>query len=450
MITNYFCFIFLIKEKKYELLMYDYRSYLDSIHFQTLYPSSFKENSSIIKQKAIGICVNFNFDPDIEGNTLGSILPFYTTINQYIVILTPSPFEKLSNKNLNLFNQFNVTSVLFEKNSSNNNYLLFIKNSFNRTSTVYHINCPDGRSGQSQHICISLCAQLYVQLKIEYLTLRGILYLADDLYFNFDYIFSHPERFSLDEIWTTPWMQSVDIITNDKGHLGNTWWWWKNQPHLWNSFRDFFLSTSNITEQYRKIFQILYGSNKRLAAGTADLLYLPFNDNQLTNFISITNEFINLLPLDMFCEIIFPLLIDTTMALSGHWPFENDRHIHNSSVNRLNNLSVINQMERTHLIKSARDPYSSNNSFRQRPCLFNPDGFIWNHHRQNKQLFEKAIINNTLPMNNLFKPWPYRTEFIHPIKLSNRNQWTFQLWHRGMKKQIEQLKIYQKYKTRVL
>jgi hypothetical protein len=423
------------------------------IHFQALYPSLLKENreeeSILKKQKAIGICVNFNFDPDRGGNTLGSILPFYTTINKYVVILTPSPSHKLSDRNLELFYQFNVTSIPVNNLTSNGSHLSFINDLLNTTSTVYHIECADERSGQLQHKCILLCAQFYALLKVQNSTLQGILYVADDLYFNFGYVFSHPERFPLDEIWTTPSMQLVDIITNDKGRFGNTWWWWKNKPHLWNSFRDFFLSKSKTLQQYQRIFQILYGSNKRLAVGVADLLYLPFADNQLTTFISITNEFMTLLPSDIFCEIIFPLLVDTTMALCGHWPFQNDREMYNSSVNRLNNLSIVNEMERTRSIKSARDPYSLNNSFRQRPCLFNPDGFIWDHNRQNRQLFEIAIINGTVPIAHLSKPWPYRTEFLHPMKLSNAKQWPFQLWHQGMQQQIEQLKKYQKDKKKI-
>ena len=157
-----------------------------------------------------------------------------------------------------------------------------------------------------------------------------------------------------------------------------------------------------------------------------------------------------LLPSDIFCEIIFPLLVDTTMALCGHWPFENDREIYNLSVNRLNNLSIMQQMERTNSIKYPHDLYSLNNSFRQRPCLFNPDGFIWDHNRQNRQLFETAIMNGTAPITHLLKPWPYRTEFLHPMKLSNAKQWAFQLWHQGMQQQIEQLKKYQKDKIAVL
>jgi hypothetical protein len=107
------------------------------------------------------------------------------------------------------------------------------------------------------------------------------------------------------------------------------------------------------------------------------------------------------------------------------------------------------KMERKNSIKDARDPYSMNINFRQRPCLFNPDGFIWDHNRQNRQLFETAIINGTLPITYLLKPWPYRTEFLHPMKLSNANHWLFQLWHQGMQQQIEQLKKYQKDKTRI-
>jgi hypothetical protein len=90
-----------------------------------------------------------------------------------------------------------------------------------------------------------------------------------------------------------------------------------------------------------------------------------------------------------------------------------------------------------------------NNSFRQRPCLFNPDAFIWDHHRQNRQLYQTAIINGTVPITYLSESWPYATEFIHPIKLSNANHWSFQLWHQGMKQQIQFIQSYQKNKRRI-
>jgi hypothetical protein len=450
---SYCWFFILIKKNNNLLYIYDYKTYLDLIHFQSLYPSLSKESREetllIQKQEAIGICVNFNFDPDKSGNTLASILYFYTKINKYIVILTPSTFDKLSDRNINLLNQFNVRSILINHNKSNNVYGSFIDNSLKQTSNVYHMECLDSRSGYLQHKCLLLCAQFYSFVQIKDSNIRGILYLPDDIYFNFGYVFSHPERFSLDEIWTTPWTQLVDIIQNDKGLSGNTWWWWNNKPHLWESFRQFFLSNSTRSEEYRRIFKILYGLNKQLAVAIADILYLPFADNQLKNLILITNELMKDFPSDMFCEIIFPLIVDLTMSISNHWPFQNDREIYNSSVNRLNNLSIIEQMERTNLIKSARDPYSRNIHFRQRPCLFNPDGFIWDQNRQNEYLFYNAIINGTVPQNHLLKPWKYRTEFIHPMKLSNNNHWAFQLWHQGMKQQIEQLKQYQKYKTKI-
>jgi hypothetical protein len=454
-VANCSFFILLIKRNNYPIYLYDNRNSLDLIHFQSLYPSLAKqtpeENFGFKQQTAIGICINFNYDPDQNGYTLASILSFYTKINKHILIITPSLFNKLSNRNLELFYQFNVKSIEINNRTSNNSHLSFINDQLNTTTTLYHIKCTDGRSGQLQHKCMLLCAQFYKFVKAKYSNLRGILYLSDDLYFNFAYVFSHPERFSLDEIWTTPSTQLLDIIRDVNAPSGNRWWWWTNRPQFWNSFRHFFLSKSETHQQYQRIFEILYGPNKRLAIANADLLYLPFADDQLTTFISVTNQFMKFFRSDIFCEIIFSLIIDTTMALSGHWPFQNDQYIFNSSINRLNNLSIIQQMERTtNLIKNARDPYSLNVNYRQRPCLFNPGGFIWDHHRSNRQLFEKAIFNGTVPTTKqFFIPWKHRTEFIHPIKLSKANQWPFQLWHQGIILQIEQLYTYQLYQTKV-
>jgi hypothetical protein len=137
-ITNYCYFVFFIKDNNHLLHLYDDRSHLNLIHFEALYPSLSRENHEeeellLKKQKAIGVCVNFNFDPDSDGNTLGSILSFYTKINKYVVILTPSSFNKFADRNVELFYQYNVTSTLIDNRTTN---------------TVYHIECADGRSGQ--------------------------------------------------------------------------------------------------------------------------------------------------------------------------------------------------------------------------------------------------------------------------------------------------------------
>ena len=451
---TFFYLTFFDKVKFSLKYFYDRKDYLDSIHFQSLYPSleksSNNENSLIKKQEAIGVCVNFNHHPDHNGNTLSSILQYYTIINQYMLILTPTSSNEFSPRNLQLFSQFNVFTIPMKTNLFNENSDRFSSDILERKNTVYHVQCEDGRSGQLQHKCLLLCAQFYSFLQNRYSSLRGILYLADDLYFNFGYVYTHPERFSLDEVWSAPWLQLVDIQTGDKGRLGDTWYWWKAKPHLWTSFADFFLSKSNKSEQYRRIFETLYGPKKRLAVGIADLLYLPFADNQLNTFIKVTKEFLHLFPSDIFCEIIFSLLVDTTMSLQGHWPYLNDQHIYNSSINRLNNLSIMMNMEERKLLKNARDPYSSNDDFRQRPCIFNPDGFIWDQNRQNEMLYKKAIVNGNVPQVYLLKPWPFTTEFVHPMKLSNPNQWSSHLWHQGIQQQILQLKIYQKHRIDAL
>lgn len=372
---------------------------------------SLKINSIIEKQEAIGICVNFNFEPDDEGNSLSSILRYYTIIHRFIVILSPKPFHQFNEIHLNLFRKYNLIQ---QKDLSLSKSL----------DTIYYIECLNQRSGQLQHKCLLLCAQFYDNLKRNnhLINMEGILYLPDDIFLNYSYIFSQRERFPLNEIWTTPWMQKLDLITNDKGQRGNRWFWWKHRPHFWQSFKELFdANSTKLAFEYKQIFEILYGKQKRLAIGIADLIYLPFADHQLNNFISISKYFIEILPSDIFCEIIISLIIDTTMAMSQHWPYENDFFIFNSSVNRLNRLK----------------------SSRMRPCPLNPDGYIWGRNRHNQQLYFNGVFNGIVPLNHLSKPWPFPTEFIHPMKLSNRNHWISHLWHKAMNKQIELLRVFQ-------
>ncbi|CAF1365603.1 unnamed protein product [Didymodactylos carnosus] len=258
------------------------------------------------QQSAIGLCVNFNDDPNVNGTSLFSLLKYYTLINRYIVILTPSVFKGLSVKNQQILRKFNVKQTTTMKRRYN------------------------------EHIILT----------------------------QYDHV---------------------------------------------------------------KPVERLYGFGNIMTQSRADVVYIPFADNQLSTFINITDEILTYLP-KTFCEIIISILIDLTGAVSKHWPYQNDRIQFNSTVNRLNNISIQREMEEKNETTASRYPYNTS-VYQYRPCLLNIRGYII-HQRDYRPVYEAYLTDN-------------KHEFIHPLKLSNTRHWYYRLWHRAMDKQIVDLKHYQ-------
>ncbi|CAF1315869.1 unnamed protein product [Didymodactylos carnosus] len=420
---------------------------LDETHFYKFYPSlkgphakhnnNHTRNSSslpsILRQQAIGICINYNLDPDVNGHSLKSILTYYSLIHQYLVILTPSPLDKLSPMNQKILKQFNVrqTSIVQEPN---NHLLLQQMNTtlqhLNKTN-LYHIECANTTRGYYQYKCISLCAQFGDKLKQSNIlsTLHGVLYLADDVFFNFTQVFANPERYSLDEFWIPSSINYVNVTSGKLGprELRNFWWHYQNG---WQRFCDMF--NKHLPKEYRNVFKILYGPDNVLTTSYADVVYIPFADNQLRMFVKVVSLVMSLYP-EVFCEIIITTLVDLSGSLCNHWPYQNDRAIYNSSVNLLNNITNI---KRTYY---SPDPYNTN-KYKYRPCLLNPDGYIWNAYRRASNSFKIALTTGIFPSYHYSllenESWPEPTEFRHPLKLSDPNSWKSKLWNNAMETQI--------------
>ncbi|CAF1387413.1 unnamed protein product, partial [Didymodactylos carnosus] len=426
---------------------------LDEAHFYKLYPSlkdpqeKNASNSSslplISRQQAIAICINYNYDPDASGHSLKSILTYYSLIHQYLIILTPSPLDKLSRKNQVILKQFNAkqTSVVQQPNKHLLLQQVNITLSHLKQSNLYHVECTNASRGFYQYKCISLCAQFGDRLKQSdiFSTLHGVLYLSDDVFFNFTQVFAHPERYSLDEFWITSSIHYVNLTSGKLGarELRNPWWHYRNG---WERFRKLF--NTDLPKDYRNIFKILYGPDSVLTSSYSDVIYIPFADNQLRTFVKMVALVMSLYP-EVFCEVIITTLVDLSSSLCNHWPYQNDRAIYNSSVNLLNNHT---NMKRSYY---SPDPYNASR-YKYRPCLLNPDGYIWRHYRRASNLFRIAVTTGTFPTyhQNLSKneSWLEPTEFYHPLKLSNPNSWESKLWNDAMKIQIFKFDRLQKCK----
>ncbi|CAF0806746.1 unnamed protein product [Didymodactylos carnosus] len=385
------------------------------------------QNGGMRRQQAIGLCINFNYDPDSNGITLTSILKYYLLIHEYLVIITPSPFHNLSQQNQQILNQSNVSQTTIAKQESNGHLLL-------KTETIavidnhrlFHIECIGVTNGYYQHKCTSLCAQFYQQLPSS--RLKGILYLPDDVFFNYSYVFRHPSYYSLDEFWIPYSSDILDCILNQK----QKWWWW-TVFNYWERYCEFF--TKNLTDSYQHIFETLYGKNKLLAVVPSDIVYIPFADKQLQTFINVTQHIMTLFP-NIFCELALSIIIELTMALCKHWPYQNDRYLFNSTVNLLNNRTRLEQLDVIHL----NNPYNRS-QYQYRPSLLSYNGYIWPPNRDNELDHRIAIYTGIFP-DIVEKQSPNPVEFLHPLKLSKLDSWSYRLWMEAMDVQLKKIKDY--------
>ncbi|CAF1054072.1 unnamed protein product [Didymodactylos carnosus] len=291
------------------------------------------------------------------------------------------------------------------------------------------MECANATNGYYQQKCISLCAQLYEKLskKSQIRTLKGTLYISDDVFFNFSHVFSQPSRYSLSEFWVTGSLELNNYAENKRVE----WRWWYLE-NAWDRLVLVFNRT--LPRRYIKVFETLYGPGKLLTHSRADVVYIPIADNQLSTFIKITDEILTYLP-NFFCEVFITIVADLTGALCKHWPYKNDRIKFKSKANRLNNLKIIKHMENTNQIVHARYPYNTS-VYQYRPCLLNIEGYIFERSRQAKrEILEKFLSKNIY-------------EFVHPFKLSNATSIPYELWHRSMEGQIQKLKHYQQHYNR--
>jgi len=266
------------------------------------------------------------------------------------------------------------------------------------------------------------------------LKLRGVLYLPDDGFFNLILTLNTPHYYSLDEFWISPAALSID--TSKGASQPAAWSWWDHNNNL-NRFHQIFFDNKT----FSNVLNTLYGPNRSMVGALADFAYIPIADNQLVTFVEIVDKIMTIFP-GVFSELIFPVLVDITSALCGHWPYQHDRVYFNSKINLLNNLTHMRNLEEKQQIFHARDPFNTS-EYMRRPCLLNFDGAFWGDQRNSEQLYRQNIFINRPPFAN--RTLKKQIDYIHPMKLSNNKTWPYQLWHEAMNVQIQQLQHYQLY-----
>ena len=409
-------------------------------NFNSLYPARISAvgHSSglpkIEKQKAIGLCINFNHNPDAHATALKSLLMYYTLIYQHVAILTPAPFISLSPANQAILKEYGVKAFDPLKPQSNGHTRINASEDF--TGSLFHLGCTGTQMGYYQYLCASLCSQLFRHLADSRASaqLRGVLYLADDMFFNLTLTLTNPRDYSLDEFWITPGNSFID--GRKLTERSSAWGGWGHNDNF-NRFQQIFFQGKAFSD----VLSTLYGANYSIAAGLADIVYIPMADNQLSTLVDVVDKMTSIFP-GVFSELIFPVLIDIAGALCGHWPYQHDRIYFNSKVNLLNNLTNMRNLEKHRRVLRARDPFNTR-EFILRPCLLNFGGAFWDSQRNSETLYRQAIFSNRATLTNTTRT--ERMEYVHPMKLSNNASWQYLLWREAMTMQIQKLQQYQLY-----
>ena len=394
------------------------------------------ENTSglpkIEKQKDIGLCINFNYNPDTDATALTSLLQYYTLIYQYIAILTPLPFVRLSSANQAILQNYGAMAFGALKPDSNGHTR--INASEKLTGSLFHLGCTGTHRGYYQYLCISLCSQLFQHVANSRADtqLRGVLYLPDDVFFNLTLTLTKPQDYNLDEFWISSPTGFIDARNGTR--KPTAWYWWQHNNNFKRFEQVFFKDKA-----FYDVLSTLYGANFSLVAGLADILYIPMADKQMSTLVDVIDKMMSIFP-GVFGELIFPVLIDVAGALCGHWPYQHDRVYFNSTANQLNNLTNMRNLEKQHKVIRARNPFNTS-EYMLRPCLLNFRGAFWDSERSSEILYRQAIFHSRAALNNTAPT--ERIEYVHPMKLSTSTSWQHRLWREAMDLQIRKLHQYQ-------
>ena len=381
-------------------------------------------STSVIPQQKIGLCINFNYNPDAQANTLRSLLMYYTLMHRYIIIITPSSLSSLSEANQALLYQYNVVTLTSTQVERNQHVRLNLTEKIH--GSLFHVSCTGTNRGIYQQVCISLCAQFFDQQHIP--SMQGILYIPDDIFLNFTMILMNSVYYNFNEFWISPATGLVDATLGKQ--QPSRWYWWHVNDN-WNRLHQTFF----VEKLYSDFLSIIYGPNRLFVSALADILYIPVADNQLKTFINITDIMMTRFP-HAFCEIILPIIVDVASSISGHWPYQHDRILFHSTINRLNNLTNLKKLEKNSKITNAFK-YVNINRYQQRPCLFNVNGSLWGAHRHSEMTYRRMLFTGRSPFFN--DTINNRIDYIHPMKLSSNSTWQYQLWHQAMRIQIQRL-----------
>ena len=264
-------------------------------------------------QQAMAVCINFNFVP--ADNSLWQVLRYHSRLHDRMAVVLPVPFHALSAHQrhwfAHLFPQVHVLEAVEE---------------------------ADGRCQQYSLLrCLEWANSTGALLDGD--EVRGVLYMADDMWFDFYEVLyprsQHPDAlptftnvslfhthltYPLDEFWyPLPVMELNMALEADS--VGNWEWldggrgpYFRFLKHVWRAW----------PQEWRDMLSSVIGTPDTVVTNAvADLVYVPTSRQQLHNLMTVLRHTLYGIPQPEWCvfsEVLLTQLVHLAMMLSGVQP----------------------------------------------------------------------------------------------------------------------------------
>ena len=235
------------------------------------------------RQSRIAVCLQFNYAAD--DHALHALLTYHARLHRHLLLSMPVSAHELSASQRALLAQFPDVTFLY---------------------------CASYR-GYFQYRCLHQCL---VQSRASHPDSAGLLFLADDAWFNFTQSLVQWDKWQADEFWYHSKAYLMDMSLPFKAYYGAF------EPQWFHEQRDYHVrlqrSYYSWPQRYRDALNSVYGEDHVATEALSDVLYVPRADAQMDNLIEVLGEQMG--QVDVWCEVMTAVLVDLAMTLSGHRP----------------------------------------------------------------------------------------------------------------------------------
>ena len=235
------------------------------------------------RQSRIAVCIQFNYAA--EDHSLHVLLTYHARLHHHLMLSMPIRAAELSPSQRALLAQFPDITFLY---------------------------CASYR-GYFQYRCLHQCL---VQSRASHSDSSGMLFLADDAWFNFTQSLVQWDKWLVDEFWYHSKAYLMDMSKPFSAYYGSF------EPQWFHEGRDYHIrlqrSYYSWPQRYRDALNSVYGEDFVATEALSDIVYVPRADSQMDNMIEVLAEQIG--QVDVWCEVMTAVLVDLAMILSGHRP----------------------------------------------------------------------------------------------------------------------------------
>ena len=235
------------------------------------------------RQSRIAVCIQFNYAA--EDHSLHLLLTYHARLHHHLMLSMPIRAAELSPSQRVLLAQFPDITFLY---------------------------CASYR-GYFQYRCLHQCL---VQSRASHTESSGMLFIADDAWFNFTQTLVQWDKWLPDEFWYHSKAYLMDMSKPFKAYYGSfeSQWFHEGRDYHVRLQRSYY----SWPQRYRDALNSVYGQDFVATEALSDILYVPRADAQMDNLIEVLAEQIG--QVDVWCEVMTAVLVDLAMILSGHRP----------------------------------------------------------------------------------------------------------------------------------